>query len=181
MPSKGDHDMPISLHSATIPTFLQILGSGRGWLDKAETCGIAEAELLEARLIDDMLPFAYQMKAMANHSQGAIEGLRAGVFTPKFGEPLPTSIAELREKIEGAIAFLEGVTEDELEGFVGRDMRFEIGEKKLPFTAEDFLLTFSQPNFFFHATTAYGVLRAKGVKVGKLDYLGALRIKAPAA
>jgi hypothetical protein len=173
--------MPISLHAATIPSFLQILGAGRGWLDKAETCGIAEGELMEARLIDDMLPFAFQMKAMADHSQGAIEGVRADVFSPKFGQPLPTSIGELRAKLDGAIAFLEGVDESELESFIGRDMRFEIGEKKLPFTAEDFLLTFSQPNFYFHATTAYGVLRAKGVKVGKLDYLGALRIKAPAA
>ena len=171
--------MPISLHAATVPSFLQILGAGRGWLDKVESSG-NEGELLQARLIDDMLPFAYQVKAMADHSRGAIEGVRAGVFTPKFNEPVPTSVAELREKLDGAIAFLEGVTEDELEGFVGRDMRFEIGEKKLPFTAEDFLLTFSQPNFYFHATTAYGVLRAKGVAVGKLDYLGALRIKQPA-
>ena len=172
--------MPISLHAATIPSKLQILGAGLGWLDKAASCGIAEGELMEARLIDDMLPFAYQVKSMADHSQGAIEGVRAGVFSPKFGEPLPTSLAALRDKLESAIAFLEGVSEDELESFIGRDMRFEIGEKKLPFTAEDFLLTFSQPNFYFHATTAYGVLRAKGVEVGKLDYLGALRIRQPA-
>jgi hypothetical protein len=59
-------------------------------------------------------------------------------------------------------------------------MRFEIGEKRLAFTAEDFLLSFSQPNFYFHATTAYGILRAKGVKVGKLDYLGKLRLTQPA-
>jgi hypothetical protein len=86
----------------------------------------------------------------------------------------------MRGLLSDAIAFLNGVTEDEMEGFIGQDMRFEIGEKKLPFTAEDFLLTFSQTNFYFHAVTAYGVLRAKGVAVGKLDYLGALRIKAPA-
>lgn len=172
--------MPLSLHAATIPCKLQILGAGLGWLDKAESCGIPEAELVQARLIDDMLPFAYQVKSMADHSRGAIEGVRAGVFRPKFGEPHPASFAEMRDKLRAAIEFLEGVTEDEMEGFIGQDMRFEIGEKRLPFTAEDFLLTFSQTNFFFHAVTAYGVLRAKGVAVGKLDYLGALRIKAPA-
>lgn len=171
--------MPLSLHAATVPSKLQILGAGLGWLDKAESAGIDEAELLEARLIDDMLPFAYQVKAMAVHSRGAIEGVRAGVFRPKIGEPLPSSLDELRGLLAGAIEFLNGVTEDEMEGFIGQDMRFEIGDKRLPFSAEDFLLTFSQTNFYFHSVTAYGVLRAKGVAVGKLDYLGALRIKAP--
>lgn len=170
--------MPISLHAAIIPSKLQILGAGKGWLDKCEGCDIAEAELLDARLIEDMLPFSYQVKAMAVHSQGAIEAVRAGVFTPKFGDPLPATIAELRSLVDGAISFLESVTEEEMESFIGQDMRFEIGEKRLDFTAEEFLLTFSQTNFYFHATTAYGVLRARGLDVGKLDYLGKLRLKA---
>lgn len=171
--------MPLSLHAATIPNKLQILGAGLGWLDKAESCGVPEAEVVGARLADDMLPFAYQVKSMAVHSQGAIEGVRKGVFSPDMSDP-PQSIAGLRAKLQGAIQFLESVTEDEMEGFFGQDMRFEFRDKKVPFTAEDFLLTFSQTNFYFHAVTAYGVLRAKGVAVGKLDYLGALRIKAPA-
>jgi hypothetical protein len=171
--------MPLSLHAATIPSKLQILGAGLGWLDKAESCGIPEDELVQAKLAGDMLPFAYQVKSMAVHSQGAIEGVRKGVFSPDMSEP-PSTIAGLRDKLRGAIAFLESVTEDEMESFFGQDMRFEFRDKKVPFTAEDFLLTFSQTNFYFHAVTAYGVLRAKGVAVGKLDYLGALRIKAPA-
>lgn len=61
--------------------------------------------------------------------------------------------------------------------FAETDMRFEIGEKRLSFTVDDFLLSFSQPNFYFHAVTAYGILRANAVNVGKLDYLGALRTK----
>ena len=65
--------MPLSLHAATIPSKLQILGAGLGWLDKAESCGLDEAELVGAKLIDDMLPFAYQVKSMADHSKGAIE------------------------------------------------------------------------------------------------------------
>lgn len=169
--------MTLSLYAAIVPNWLQILGAGKGWLDKAEASDLTEQEVLESRLIDDMMPFAAQVKSMHDHSKGAVEGVRAGVFSPKFGEALPGSIAELRQLLDSAISFLEGLSEDELAGFVGQDMRFEIGEKKLPFTAEDFLLTFSQTNFFFHAVTAYDILRAKGVPVGKLDYLGALRIK----
>jgi hypothetical protein len=172
--------MPISLHAAIIPSWLQILGAGRGWLDKAEASGIAEADVMSASLIEDMLPLAYQIKSMADHSRGAIEGVREGVFRPKFKDALPVSLADLRERVDGAIAFLEGVDESEMEGFIGQPMRFEIGEKRLDFTAEQFLLTFSQPNFYFHATTAYAILRAKGVEVGKRDYLGALRIVQPA-
>ena len=166
--------MPLSLHAAVVPSWLQILGAGRGWLDKAEASGL---DLVDARLAEDMLGLNYQRKSMAVHSQGAIEGLRAGVFSPNFKEELPASLDEMRARLDGAIAFLEGLSEDELDSFIGRPMRFEIGEKKLDFTAEDFLLSFSQPNFYFHAVTAYGILRARGVSVGKIDYLGKLRFQ----
>ncbi|AKH41104.1 hypothetical protein FHS61_001628 [Altererythrobacter atlanticus] len=169
--------MTVSLHAAIIPGWLQILGAGKGWLDKAASCHMNEEEVVNACLIEDMLPFKYQIKSMAVHSQGAIEGVRKGVFNPDMSEP-PATLAALGEKLDAAIEFLNGVTEDEMEGFVGQDMRFEIGPKRLDFTAEEFLMSFSRPNFYFHATTAYGVLRAKGVTVGKLDYLGQLRLKA---
>ena len=167
--------MPLSLHAAFVPTTLQILGASLGWLDKAAASGIAESELVEARLIEDMLPFAYQVKSCAVHSQGAIEGLRQGVFSPDMTEP-PQTLSGLRERVEGAIAFLEGVSEDELEGMIGQPMRFEFGDFRLDFTAESFLLSFSQPNFFFHATTAYDLLRMKGIEIGKRDFVGQTRI-----
>src|SRR5690606_15395394 len=84
--------MPLSLHAALVPSWLQILGTGRGWLDKAAGCGLAEAELVEGRLADDMFGFNYQVKSMAAHSKGAIEAVRAGVFTPNFQEALPQSM-----------------------------------------------------------------------------------------
>jgi hypothetical protein len=172
--------MTLSLHAALVPSWLQILGAGRGWLDKAIGHGLSEAELTEARLIEDMFPFAYQVKSMAVHSQGAIEAVRQGVFSPNFGEALPGTLAELQARLDGAISVLESVGADELESFTGQPMRFEIGERRLDFTAEDFLLTFSQPNFYFHASMAYAILRAKGVPVGKRDFLGQLRLAQPA-
>ena len=119
--------MTLSLHAALVPSWLQILGAGRGWLDKAAAHGLSEADLTEARLIDDMFPFAYQVKSMAVHSQGAIEAVRQGLFSPNFGEALPSTLAELRQRLDGAIAVLESVGEDELESFAGKPMRFEIG------------------------------------------------------
>jgi uncharacterized protein len=172
--------MPLSLHAALVPTWLQILGASHGWLDKAMAHGTSEEKLVEARLVEDMFPFAYQLKSLAVHSQGAIEAVRQGVFSPNFAEILPSTMGELRERIDGAIAALLRLDEGELENFTGRPIRFEIGEKRLHFLAEDFLLSFSQPNFHFHASMAYAILRAKGVPVGKLDYLGKLRFLPPA-
>lgn len=168
--------MSFSLHAATVPTMLQIIGAAKGWLDKAEASDMSESEVINAKLIDDMLPFTYQVKSIALHTAGAFAGVKEGVFSPDFSDP-PSTIAELRTKLDEAEASLNALTVEEVEAMVGQDMRFEIGDKKLPFTAEEFLMTFSQPNYFFHATTAYDILRAKGVPVGKLDFLGKLRLK----
>ncbi len=167
--------MTISLHAATVPSMLQLLGAARGWIDKAAASGLDEKEVISACLISDMLPFGYQVKSMAVHSMGAFEGVRRGVFSPDMSEP-PASFAGLRTRVGEAIAYLEALTEAELEALRGGTMRFEVGTKRLPFVVDDFLLSFSQPNFYFHAATAYGILRAKGLKLGKIDYLGALRM-----
>ncbi len=167
--------MTVSLHAATIPSMLQIIGAAKAWLDKAEASNLNEEEVVEACLIEDMLPFKYQIKSLWVHSQQAIEGVKAGVFSPDFSEP-PSTIASLRAGLEEAEAYLSALTEVEMEAFMGSDMRFEIGDKKLPFTGHDFLLTFTQPNFYFHAVTAYDILRAKGVEIGKLDFLGKMRL-----
>ena len=72
---------------------------------------------------------------------------------------------------------LAAVTAEEMEGLIGRDMTFVLPGMKLPFTAENYLLSFAQPNFYFHATAAYAIMRAKGVGLGKRDFLGQLRMK----
>jgi hypothetical protein len=172
--------MPVSLYNAIVPTWLRILNSGKGWLEKAEAFaqenGISEADMLDSRLIDDMLPFNYQVKSMCVHSRGAIEGARSGVFSPDLSTP-PESFAALRQRLDETIAALEAVEESEVESWVGKPMAFVIGERRLNFIAEDFLLHFSQSNFHFHSTTAYAILRMKGVGVGKMDFMGRLPIK----
>lgn len=168
--------MSISLHDSVVPTMLQLLGAGHGWIDKAKAHGLSEEALASGCLIEDMLPFAYQIKSMAHHSKGAVEGLRAGVFGPDMTDP-PASYDGLHAKLTDAEDFLRALDPAELDSLAGGPMRFEFKEHKVPFTPTDFLLSFSQPNFFFHATTAYGILRAEGVPVGKLDYLGMMRTK----
>lgn len=172
--------MAISLYDSLIPTFQQIVGSVSGLIDKAEThCAehnIAPEEIIQGRLIADMLPFTYQVKAVAEHSAGAIEAIREGVFTPSLGI-LPDNFADLKALMAKTQASLAALDPAEVNAFAGQDMRFEFKETKIPFAAENFLWSFSQPNFFFHATTAYDILRGKGVKLGKMVFLGAMQVK----
>ena len=170
--------MPLSLHEVVVPTWLQILNAARGWLDKAEAGGMTEAELAEARLIADMLPFAYQVKSMAVHSRGAIEGVRAGQFSPDSTTP-PATLAGMKARLEETIAFLDTLDPGELESIADRPMAFTIRDRRLDFTVGNFLRCFSLPNFFFHAVTAYDILRMKGVEIGKRDFMGQLWLEPP--
>ena len=173
--------MSLSLYSAIIPSYRQTLGAVSGLLGKAQAfCaekGMEASELIQARLAPDMLPFAYQVKSAAVHSLGAIEGVRKGVFSPDMTAP-PETFAALEARIAETLAALERIRPEEVESFAGRDMRFEAGNRRLEFTAEDFLLSFSLPNFYFHAATAYDILRWKGMPIGKRDFVGRLRLKA---
>lgn len=172
--------MSFSLYDAIIPRWLQMLSSATNIIDKAEAycaeTNIPAATLISAKLAEDMLPFAYQIKSCKVHTLGAIEGVRQGHFSPDMSD-LPDSFDGLRALIDEARTGLEAVTEDEMTGFLGGDMEFRFGERKIPFVAEDFLLGFSQPNFYFHLTSAYAVLRNQGVPLGKLDYLTKMPIK----
>jgi hypothetical protein len=172
--------MSLSLYAATLPAYRQTLGAVGGLLRTAQAfCaerGIDGAELIQARLAPDMLPFAYQVKSTAVHSLGAIDGVRQGVFSPDRTPP-PQTFAALAARIDSTVSALEAIEPAEIEAFTGRDMRFEAGSHRLEFTAEDFLLSFSLPNFYFHAATAYDILRWKGVAIGKRDFMGRLRLK----
>ena len=171
--------MPISLHAAFVASALQMLGSADALIDKAEAwcgeTGRAHSEVIEARIFEDMAPFSYQMKSVAAHTGGAIEGLRKQVFAPDLTPP-PEDFVGLRSALAKARATLEATSESELEGLIGAPMRFEFRDFRLDFTAEDFLLSFSQPNYYFHAATAYDILRMKGVAVGKRDFMGQVRV-----
>ena len=170
--------MALTLYAAIIPSYLQILESMSGLIGKAEGfCGeqgIEPEVLIEARLAADMQPLTFQLKSTAVHSWAAIEGVRKGLFT-RDTAPMPTTFAGLRERVAQAKSGLEALDPAEVESFIGRPMRFEFGTNGMDFVAEEFLLSFAQPNFYFHAATAYDILRMKGVEIGKRDFLGGVR------
>ena len=173
--------MAFSLYDATIPSYRQTLGAVAGLLASAEALceqqQIPRQDIIDARLAEDMLPFAYQVKSTAVHSLGSIEGVRRGVFAPDTTPP-PQTFSVLKARVAETLNALEAIQPAEIESFIGRDMRFEFREYRLQFTAENFLLSFSLPNFYFHASTAYDILRWRGARIGKRDFLGRLRLKA---
>ena len=172
--------MPLSLHDAIIPNWLQQLQATQRLLSKAQEWakgqGIGERELLTSRLAEDMLPLAYQVKSCREHSAGAIAKCREGVFSPAI-DPSPLTYAELDAKLGDAIAELGALDPNELETMAVREMAFVMGETRIEFTVQDFLLSFSTPNLYFHAATAYAILRMKGMPLGKRDFMGRLRIR----
>jgi hypothetical protein len=122
-----------------------------------------------------MQPFRFQVVAVAHHSAGALKGVAAGAFGPP--SPSTADYAGLQKLVADARSAVEKASASELNGCAGKDVIFSVGDRKIPFTAEGFLQSFSLPNFFFHATTAYDILRSKGVPLGKRDFLGKLAIK----
>jgi hypothetical protein len=172
--------MTISLYDVTIPAYLQLLEAVSKLLDKAqafcEEKSLDPNAILQARLAEDMNPFVYQVKSTRVHSFGAIEGVRKGVFSPDNSVP-PQSFPALKTQVTETIAALRAIEPTEIESFIGRDMRFVFGDRHIDYTAENFLLSFSQPNFYFHVTTTYDLLRWKGVPIGKRDFIGRPRIK----
>ncbi len=172
--------MIFSLYDAVVPSNIQILRAVDGLLAKAAAYareqGRSESDLIDARLAPDMLPLGYQVKSCVAHSVGGIEGVRAGSFSPDRSA-WPTDFAGLHTVLNTAITALEAIDPASFDTLADSDTQFAFGELKMPFSGANFLLSFSQPNFYFHATTAYAILRAQGVKLGKRDYLGMPRIK----
>ncbi len=161
--------MSFSIYDASAPVFLHSLRAMRGWLDKA-LAEKPEAELLEARLAPDMRPFPAQIQMASDSAKNAMARL-AGIEAPVMPDT-EASFAELKERCDKTIAFVEIIHAAALAGAEDREviMKFP-GGTGYRFTGKDYLTGFALPNFFFHVTTAYALLRAAGVSLGKPDFL----------
>lgn len=172
--------MATSLYELSVTNYLQTLGGVEGFLGRGlahfQENKIDPNEIVEARLHPDMLPFRFQVLATAHHSIGAIRGVKAGLFAPPAQLP-PLDYAGLQKAVTEARQALQQLTPADVNAHEGKDVTFQIRDTKIPFTAEGFVQSFSLPNFYFHATTAYDILRSKGVPLGKRDFLGKMRLK----
>ena len=171
--------MPVSLFDGTVARFEQTLSATLGVLEKGRThCkenGVDLDNIVETSLHPDMRPFRFQVISTVHHSAGALVGVKKGEFSPP--ETADQNYEVLQGMVEGALKEIQEIDRDELEARGGADLTFRMGKNSIPFTVEDFLLSFSIPNFYFHATTTYDILRSQGVPVGKMDFLGNLQVK----
>jgi hypothetical protein len=170
--------MTISLYDASVGTYLQIVPAVGALLGKAAEHfaeqGTNLDELADSRLHADMLPLRFQVVSVVHHSIGTVESMRSGAFSPP---PYDANLgfAALQARLKQAHDDLAAISPDEINALAGKTMEFVMGDLRLPFSAENFVLSFSLPNFNFHATTAYDILRHLGLPLSKRDYLGKLR------
>jgi len=168
--------MSITMHSASAPVFIRMLNNMLGWLDKAEAHAKARKfdpnNYLSMRLTPDMLPLSAQIQIATDHVKGGLARL-AGIEPPKWADDEKTLDA-LRARIRKAIEYAQSIPAAKLEGSDAREITLPIGPgRTMEFPGEMFLKAFSLPNFFFHTTMTYALLRQGGVELGKMDYLGA--------
>ena len=169
--------MPITLHSASVPVFVHMLGNMAAWLDRAEAHAAAKkfdsAVYLGLRFAPDMLPFSKQVQIACDAAKFGVSRL-AGIDAPKFDDT-EASLSELKERIRKTVAFIESVPAAQLDGNEDKDVVVPRRDGSMTLKGEAYLKHFSMPNFYFHATTTYALLRHNGVNLGKGDYLGAVR------
>jgi hypothetical protein len=172
--------MPITLYEASVTNYLQTLGSVSHILDRGLTyCREKELdpqEIVETRIYADMQPFRFQIQSVVHHSVNAVDALKHGTLHATGHRSLD-DYSTLQTLVREAIDTLKKQTPEEINAREGAEVIFQAGELKLRFGAADFVMSFSLPNFHFHATTAYDILRSKGVPLGKRDYMGRVRIK----
>lgn len=168
--------MAISMHSASVPIFVRMLGNMEAWLDKAEAHAEAKKfdpkNYLGMRLAPDMLPFTRQIQIASDTAKNCLARL-AGLEPPKW-EDNESSLDELRARIKKTIEYALSVPAGKVDGSEGREIMLPLGPgRTVPFTGETLLKHFALPNFFFHCTMTYALLRQGGVGLGKMDFLGA--------
>ena len=166
--------MAISLHQISVPIFVRHLSGLANCLKKAQTLYAEkkydEGTLLAYRLFPDMFSFARQVQAATDHAR-TCTSLLSGVEAPKF-EDNEKSLADLLGRVEKTISFLNGVKAEQVNGAEGKSVTVKMRDRELNYTGIDLLQNRSLPNFYFHCTTAYDILRHNGVELGKRDFMG---------
>ena len=166
--------MTISMYQASVPRFVNILGNLSNILDKTQAHvdakKIADASLTGYRLFPDMLPMTTQVQIACDAAKGVVARL-AGVAIPAFDDNEVT-LADLKARIAKTVAFMQTITPAQIDGTEDKDIVIKRGEKETQYKGMQFLMGHAIPNFYFHVTTTYNILRHNGVEIGKRDFLG---------
>ena len=166
--------MSISMHKASAPVFLRMLGNLDALLDKAEKYAkernLDPNLLVTSRLAPDMRPLSAQVQFASDTSKFAIARLSGGAAPPMADTE--TTIAELRERIKKTVDYIKSVPASAVDGSEEREVVLKFPNGEMKFTGLAYLTGFVLPNFLFHVTTAYAILRHNGVPLGKGDFLG---------
>ncbi|MFE8602713.1 DUF1993 domain-containing protein [Archangium violaceum] len=166
--------MSLSMYQASIPVFIRMLGNLSAILEKAAAYAAAKkiepSVLINSRLAPDMLPLSFQIQIASDTAKGCAARL-AGIDPPSMADTEST-FPELQERIKKTIAFLQTVTAAQVDGSEEREIVLKMRNSELQFKGQSYLLGFALPNFYFHLTTAYAILRHNGLDIGKADFLG---------
>ena len=164
----------MSLYNVSVPAFVQILGALSKVIDKAEAHAEAKkidpSALLTARLAPDMFTFTRQVQQACDFAAKTTARL-AGADVPTY-ENTETSFAALKQRIATAIAYVQSIKPEQFSGAETRVVKLPVGGNTMEFPGQQFFVNFALPNFYFHATTAYDILRHNGVEIGKRDFMG---------
>jgi hypothetical protein len=162
------------MYTASVPVFRQVLGSLAAILEKAESHAdlkkLEPQALLQARLFPDMFPLLRQVQVAADFAKGTVARL-GGVEVPRY-EDIEDDFAGLQARIAKTLAFIDSVPREAIEDSADRDVTVGSGDKQREFKGQTYLLHYALPHFYFHATTAYAILRHNGVEIGKKDFIG---------
>lgn len=171
--------MSMTMYDVLVPSYIQILDGLVGTLDIGlafcKEKGIDPDEMAQRRLVGPMQPLSFQVFSAAYHSAGAIDSLKEGAFHPPSREPI-NSYAKLQEIARDALAKVKTLTPQDVNDHMNKEIVFASHGFKLVYTAENFIHTFSLPNFYFHVTMAYALLRQAGAPLSKRNYLGSMRV-----
>lgn len=166
--------MSLSMYQASIPVFVRMFGNLAAILDKAAVYADAKkidpAVLLNARLAPDMHPLTRQVQIASDAAKGCAARL-AGAEIPSFADS-ESSFAELQARIQKTLDFIQSFSPAQIDGSEEREVVIRFPGAELKFSSQDYLLHFVLPNFYFHLTTAYAILRHNGLEIGKMDFLG---------
>jgi hypothetical protein len=162
-----------ALYNASVPVFRQMLSALAGIIDKtiahAEAKKIDPAVYAGARLFPDMFPFARQITVATDFAKGASARL-AGIEVPKF-EDTEVTLADLKARLQKTIDFIAGLKPEQFDGAETRDITIQLRAGPTVFKGQPYLLHYAMPNFYFHTTTAYAILRHNGIEIGKPDFI----------